>query len=161
LKRVDVEAPIEPEENFLTTQVEAELSEPVPIEPEPKVPEPEPEPQLSPAEQSALALLKRGEASERNSEFFEAVRDFQAVRRRWPQTDSAKVARGHIIRLRNNEPLRTWRSKGGGYTVVARYKREEDGRVVLERDDGTTLRIDFAQLSRDDQLYVVMRRTRI
>ncbi len=52
------------------------------------------------------------------------------------------------------EDLRTWTDKSGKFKVKARLTNVEDGRVVLEKADGTELEIPLVKLSQADQDYV-------
>jgi hypothetical protein len=116
-----------------------------------------PDPSIA-IEKVARVRLSRAQSYEANGEYDKAVRDYIAVVRRWPDTESATTARENALRLRENEPFRTWRTKTGGFTLVAKFVREEERKVVLETREEKTVRIDFVKLSSGDQVYVISRR---
>ena len=120
--------------------------------------EPAPDPAVLKAEADAQVILDRALANETAKEYDKAVRDLLQVLRKWPMTPAAKKARDELARLRANEPLRTWQSKNGKHSVVARFVREQDGRVVLQTEAGKPSGIAFDDLSSKDRVYVIMRR---
>ncbi len=55
---------------------------------------------------------------------------------------------------RADSPLRTWTDSTGRFTIEARMISSEEGQVLLERADGSVVKIDLEKLSGDDQRYV-------
>ena len=52
--------------------------------------------------------------------------------------------------------VRTWTDGSGSFSVEAQFVRLEGAKVVLEREDGKTVRIDLVKLSAADQHYVML-----
>lgn len=50
--------------------------------------------------------------------------------------------------------LRTWSDSTGKHKIKASFVSLEDGKVTLEKEDGTTMEIDLKKLSKADQKYV-------
>jgi hypothetical protein len=105
--------------------------------------------------------LNRALAALTSEDHFAAVDTFHRILRKWPATSSAKRAREHLTKLRANEPLRTWTSSDGRFSLIARFVREDGKYVVLETEEGKTIRIEQGKLSINDRQYVIMRRKRI
>jgi SLA1 Homology Domain 1 (SHD1) protein len=49
--------------------------------------------------------------------------------------------------------VRTWTSADGTKTLEAKFKYRGGGTVVLEKPDGTEIKVAFDKLSKDDQDY--------
>ena len=49
--------------------------------------------------------------------------------------------------------FRTWKSKSGKFTVRAKFRGLEDGKVKLEREDGKVIRVPLAGLSEADRQF--------
>jgi hypothetical protein len=53
--------------------------------------------------------------------------------------------------------LRTWRSSDGGHEVKATFVSGDTKTIYLKREDGTTIEVEVASLSAEDQEYVQLR----
>lgn len=109
----------------------------------------------------ALISLARVQTLLSSKDFVSAVRVAQQLVRKWPTSAAATTARSILQDLRDNEPLREWASKDNKYKVVAKFISEEGKRVVLSSAQGKVIRIALNDLSTNDQLYVIMRRSHL
>ena len=57
--------------------------------------------------------------------------------------------------------MREWLSKDKKHKLVAHFVREEGDHVVLSDQNDKVVRILLKNISTNDQLYVIMRRTRL
>jgi hypothetical protein len=68
------------------------------------------------------------------------------------QAKSSEAA-GHLP-AESSEGFRTWRDKSGVFSVEAALLRQEDGKVVLQKKDGKTIRVPLEKLSPADRKYL-------
>lgn len=53
-----------------------------------------------------------------------------------------------------DQPLRTWKDSSGKFSVEARFVESAEGRVKLQKADGSSLSIDISRLSQVDKDYI-------
>ncbi len=61
---------------------------------------------------------------------------------------------GAILGSAYAQELRTWSDQSGKYQVQAKFLSAVDGKVTLQRPDGSQLRIDLDKLSAEDQKHI-------
>ncbi len=70
------------------------------------------------------------------------------------KSDNGSSEKPKVSESENRFEFRTWTSKSGKFKVVAKFRGVEDGKVKLERKDGTMLRVPLSMLSEADQRFV-------
>lgn len=98
---------------------------------------------------------------------------YTSVIRRFPETEADTLARAELAKVAPNAKIltmqpedikpsttkadgfRTWATQKGNFKTRAKYLRQKAGKVQLMKEDGETIVVDIAILSRNDQKYIL------
>lgn len=98
---------------------------------------------------------------------------YTSVIRRFPETEADTLARAELAKVAPNakiltmqpedikpsttkaDSFRTWATQKGNFKTRAKYLRQKAGKVQLMKEDGETIVVDIAILSRNDQKYIL------
>jgi SLA1 homology domain 1, SHD1 len=71
----------------------------------------------------------------------------------WRHGNQHRVERNEIC-ARATAPIRTWTDKSDKFGIAAKFAARNGEKIVLEKVDGSTVEINLAVLSDDDQAYI-------
>ena len=72
-----------------------------------------------------------------------------------PSVDSLAKKPSEAMRATKTEDeVRTWRSKVGSFSVKAKYLQQREGKVQLQKEDGSKIVVEISSLSDQDQAFL-------
>jgi HEAT repeat protein len=100
---------------------------------------------ISQEAQNAIAAIQRRTGSQGDS----AAEDQDA-----PAADARPAAEKPAEKEAQSDALRTWTSKGGKHSIKAKLLSVEGNKAVLQKQNGSQLKIDIDKLSEKDRKYI-------